>query len=242
MRVHLVSALIFGFGLGLSGSGPASAETWVTAGRTVFSVAQSSQDSVWGLAGLQKGFSRWKGGQDWFGQSDTGGGQLHQIDVAADGTTWAVGRGYSVYHLQNDKWMRIDGRLEQISVGSAQDVWATDSKNVVWRRENDAWKQMPGKLAQVEAGSDGDVWGVSRNNQVYRWEKSDWKLMPGVLKEISVEPGNIWGLGPKGEVFRWEPEASHWVSVEGKLRHIHAGADGSVWGVTVTSVPVYLQR
>ncbi len=242
MRSYIAGALILGLGLGASTS--ATAETWVPAGRTVFSVGQSSQDSVWGLAGLKKGFSRWKGGQDWFAQSDTGDGELNQVDVAADGTVWAVGRGYSIYHLQGDKWVRIEGRLDQITVGSAGEVWGTDSKGVVWRRENNAWKQMPGKLTWVDAGSDGSVWGVSRNNEVYRWEKGDWKLMPGTLKEISVEPGNIWGLGPRGEVFRWEEKAegSHWVPVEGKLRHIHAGADGSVWGVTPTSVPVYLKR
>lgn len=238
MRGVLVAGLVLG--LGTSGL----AETWVPAGKTVFSVAQSSKDNVWGVAGLKKEFSRWKGGQDWFAQSDTLRGELNGIDVAADGTTWGVGRGYAVYHLQDGKWVRIEGRLDQISVGSAQEVWGTDSRGAVWRREKDTWKQMPGNLAQVEAGSDGSVWGVSRNYQVYRWERGDWVLMPGSLKQISVEPNNIWGLGPKGEVFRWEEKAegSQWVSVEGKLRHIHAGADGSVWGVTPTSVPVYFQR
>ena len=235
MRSLLVGALVFGMGMS------ATAETWVPAGKTVFSVAQSSQDNVWGVASLKREFSRWKGGQDWFSQ---GGPYLNQIDVASDGTAWAVSRGYSIFHLQGDQWVPIEGRLHQITVGSAQEVWGTDSRGAVWRREKDSWKQMPGSLIQVEAGSDGDVWGVSRNNQVYRWVKGDWTLMPGTLKEVSVEPGNIWGLGPKGEVFRWEEkeDQSKWVPVEGKLRHIHAGADGSVWGITPTSIPVYLKR
>ncbi len=235
MRNLLAGALVFGMAVS------ATAETWVPSGKTVFSVAQSSQDKVWGVAGLKREYSRWKGGQDWF---SLGGPYLNQIDVAADGTAWAVSRGYSIFHLQGDQWVPIEGRLQQITVGSAQEVWGVDHSHTVWRRENNSWKQMPGKLIHVDASSDDSVWGVSRNNQVYRWEKNDWTLMPGTLKEVSAEPNNVWGLGPKGEVFRWEEKAegSQWIPVEGKLRHIHAGADGSVWGITPTSVPVYLKR
>ena len=60
---------------------------------------------------------------------------------------------------------------------------------------------------------------------------------------LTAEPANnVWGLDSSSNVYRFNNQAQNWTQIVGTLKQISAGANGSVWGLTVPTTFISLSN
>jgi len=156
-------------------------------------------------------------------------GQLKQISIAEDGTTWGVSANGNIYRRDGNSWTKIAGSLDNISVGSANHVWGVSSNNKIWKFNGSGWNQVGGLLKQISVGSDGSVWGVNDACKIFKRQNNRWVRKNGCLTQISVgSASHIWGVNAAEDIYR--RNGSSWQNVAGKMAQVNVAADGSVWG------------
>jgi len=187
---------------------------------------------------------------------------------AIDGSTTAPANGYPIYRWNGMAWKLQTGSLSQISVGSASAIWGVNNKSMVYQWTGSGWTLIPGTLRQVSAAADGSVWGVDTAGNIVMYGVGyGWLgIAPGTFAEVSAgSRNNVWAVTTTGEIYRIFYRSRGSVSftseqlldgrrelldgdlsdmfvaqrVGGTLKHISAGADGSVWGVHLPSGRAY---
>jgi len=89
-------------------------------------------------------------------------GNLAQLSVGFDGTTWGVNAGGQIYRwdANTNTWDWIPGALAEVAVGSSNAVWGVNAAGEIyrWNANANAWDTIRGTLAQVAIGADGGCW------------------------------------------------------------------------------------
>jgi len=155
-------------------------------------------------------------------------GQLKQISIAEDGTTWGVSANGNIYRRDANSWTKIAGALDNVSVGSANHIWGVSSDNKIWKFNGSGWNQIGGSLTQISVGSDGSVWGVNSACKIYKRQNNRWIRINGCLTQISVgSASQIWGLNASGSIY--QRNGNGWRHIAGTMAQVDVAADGSVW-------------
>ncbi|KAM4015295.1 fish-egg lectin-like [Anomaloglossus baeobatrachus] len=146
----------------------------------------------------------------------------------------------------------IDGRLKQIpgnlshvTVGQVG-VWGVDRDNNIYKLKDNNWVQVSGLMKQVDAGGENIVAGVNRLDAIYCDDKDQtisnsanlaYTQIGGSLKYYSCGPYGCWGANANDDIkYRYDVkptncQGSRWQQVDGKLKMVEVGSDGSVYGV-----------
>jgi hypothetical protein len=134
-------------------------------------------------------------------------GQAKSIDLAEDGTLFAVGQNQEVLRWINGAWQVVPGQLVNISVGSAHHIIGVNSAGQIWRFESltNGWSPVaaPFAAAQVSVGKDGALFAVARDDAIYKLSGSAWTQIPGQLAQISVYTAEeVVGVNRAGTVYQ----------------------------------------
>ncbi|XP_069803272.1 fish-egg lectin-like [Dendropsophus ebraccatus] len=171
-------------------------------------------------------------------------GKLKQIDAGA-GEVYGVDDNGATFHLVGDSWQQLPGQFIHVTVGPAG-VWAINRTNIVHKLQDNRWKSVTGFLQQVDAGFSKSVGGVGPNGYIYclnencvnsRSSLLTFTRIDGSLRYYSCGLFGCWGLSFDNRIFFRQNVASSacqgtgWQPIEGSLRVIEVGSDGSVYGI-----------
>ncbi|XP_077312794.1 fish-egg lectin-like [Lithobates pipiens] len=171
-------------------------------------------------------------------------GKLKQIDAGADGV-FGVNSNDDIYQWVDDHWQNIPGKLIHVSVGPAG-IWGVNRANNIYKIQDNKWVSVSGLLKQVDAGGDKFLAGVNAQDNIYCLKQDEalsrsstvsWTPLEGALKYYSCGPLGCWGVNSADNIyFRYNVsptacQGAKWQQIEGALRMIEVGTDGSVYGV-----------
>ena len=148
------------------------------------------------------------------------------IDIASDGTIWAVD-GVSTQLSNGDAYQVTSDRvMAKVAVGSRTEVWGIDHDGhpvkLDWtpeerlpsgwtRNAQPLWRDMregvgDARLTDIDVAGDGTICGLDQNGDPLRWNGFQWEAMGGGrVAHISVGSHNsIWGIDGDGIVQQWQ--------------------------------------
>lgn len=98
------------------------------------------------------------------------------------------------------------------------------------------WQQITGGLKHVSFGIDGSIWGVNVYNHTYRRRalSSRWERMPGEYVHIdALDYQRAIAVNDADQIFHFD--GTTWTQINGGLKRVSFGIDGSIWGVNVNN-------
>jgi hypothetical protein len=137
-------------------------------------------------------------------------------------------------------WQKLAGNLVQVSAGTDSEIWGVNANHAVFRWNGSTWVTMPGSLQQVAVARDGGlIMGIEAAppNRIVRWapNSSSWIPLDGApaIVQLAIGSSNhVFGVTSIGEIFRLKrPEMTEWRRVQGVLKQISVGVDGTVGGI-----------
>ncbi|XP_069556039.1 fish-egg lectin-like [Brachyistius frenatus] len=170
-------------------------------------------------------------------QIDVGRGQVVMTDQTS-----------AVYFLTGSKWCKVNlVTLKHVSVGSAG-IWGVDNMNKVYKYVAGDFIISNGvELEQVDAGGEGQIVGVTSSHTIYCLKSTtaeaykkegsvSWDNLPGQLIYFSCSPLNgCWGVNSNHQIYFTKVtstcDTSGWVDVDGAVKMVEIGTDGSVFVV-----------
>ncbi|XP_073457365.1 fish-egg lectin-like [Aquarana catesbeiana] len=171
-------------------------------------------------------------------------GKLRQIDAGA-GEVLGVNSNDDIYQWVDNNWKNIPGKLTHVSVGPAG-IWGVNSANNIYKIQDNKWMSVSGLLKQIDAGGDKFLGGVNAQDNIYCLRQSCtvsglsavyWTPLEGSLKYYSCGPLGCWGVNSNDNIYFRQSvsptacQGSQWQLIEGALKMIEVGTDGSVYGV-----------
>ena len=235
------------WGLNSLGNVFRQAGAWLQVHGGLRQISVGSASDVWGVASDQ---TIWQYSPSTLNWSQVPGA-LTEVAVGSDGTVWGLdAAGHTYSYGSSSGWTQFPGVLSSLSAGSADQVWGVASDGTVWLRypghkhKKEPWKKIPapqGGLASIAAGADGTVWGLNSSGGIFRATPTEWKSVAGQLSQITVgSASQVWGIAPDGTLWQYSGNDNYpWRPVSGPettLLNIAVGMDGSLWGVTSSSI------
>ncbi|KAM4015294.1 fish-egg lectin-like [Anomaloglossus baeobatrachus] len=165
-------------------------------------------------------------------------GNLSHVTVGQVGV-WGVDRDNNIYKLKDNNWVQVSG----IVLNSSSTVW-----NMIDRQDIKAVIEVIMVSAAVQYPRVGKkiVVGVNRLDAIYCDDKDQtisnsanlaYSQIEGSLKYYTCNAYSCWGANANDDIYyRYDVkptdcQGSRWQQVDGKLKMVEVGSDGSVYGV-----------
>ncbi|KAM4014957.1 fish-egg lectin-like [Anomaloglossus baeobatrachus] len=171
-------------------------------------------------------------------------GRLKQVD-AGNGQVYGVNDDDNIYQWMGSGWRQFPGQLMHVTVGPAG-VWGVNKFQSIYKYKDDNWMRVSGRLKQIDAGGDKFLSGVNGMDDIFCANQDQtisnstnvaYNDIDGSLKYYSCGPYGCWGVNAIDNIYyrhNVQPtycKGSRWQHIDGRLKMVEVGSDGSVYGV-----------
>ncbi len=125
------------------------------------------------------------------------GGLGKRIAVAPDGNPWVIAHDNTIWHLVDNKWLKVAGKAKDIGVGADGTVWIIGTNNIAHRYTGSTWDNSKGGMGKrIAVAPDGTPWIIAHDNTIWRLKGGTWEKIEGLGIDIGIgAEGAVWILG-----------------------------------------------